>query len=128
SGDRSPADPHWSDQHGIAPNLHIVLNMRLMLALTVIVASNRAGSDVDVVSKCSVAQVGKVLRLGATADAGFLDLHKVADDGAFSDISLHPQPGKRAHSRAVPYAGFFDHARIVYDHAVPDRHIPQPGP
>src|SRR5262249_30644572 len=71
-----------------------VFNDGLMLLLTIIVAGDGARADVHPRADLSVAQVGQVVRFGATSEPRFLRLHEIAHLGAFCQLGAWAEPSE----------------------------------
>ena len=73
----------------------------LMLEEAVVVAEDRAGADVGARADDAVADVGKMIGLGALAQRRILDLDEVADVDAGAEIGTRPQTCERPDPRAL---------------------------
>src|SRR6267154_2374439 len=86
SAERRPAaDPHRRDKLRVRADENIVLDDGAVLVRPVVVAHDRAGTNVDVAADVAIADVGEVIGLGTRAYATRLDLHEVADVHSLGD-------------------------------------------
>src|SRR5687768_4118758 len=60
---RTVADVDWSDKHRIGADMHVVADMRFMLVLAVIVASDRSSADIRVLADCCITQISQMTSL-----------------------------------------------------------------
>ena len=98
---------------GVAADERAVLNHRLMLFLPIVVARDGSRPDVHVGADGRIAEVGQVVRLGAGPHRRFLQFDEITDLGAFADIRVGPQMGKRADRRPIGNPRTNDEAKIV---------------
>src|SRR5205814_7222316 len=92
SGDvRAGADPHRSDQGGIAADEGTFFDDGGVLANAVIVAGDGSGAHIHVSANIRVTKVSKMIGLGPFPQAGLLGLHEVADVGALANLAAGPQ-------------------------------------
>ena len=63
-----------------------------MLVEAVVIASDRAGTDVRRVPDARIADIGKMIGLRAVFDHGLLHLDKIADMNVTPDLRTWPQP------------------------------------
>src|SRR6266571_4639038 len=73
------ADAYRSDENGIAADENAFANMGGVLLEAVVVAGDRAGSDVGFWADLGIAKIGQMRHFCAFADSGLFCLHKVAD-------------------------------------------------
>src|SRR6266851_1105968 len=84
-----------------------------MLVLAVVIARDGTGADVGILANRRVTQITEVHGLCPTANPGFFDFHKVANDGACFHLGIHPQVSERPDSTIVGDFGIDDHAVIL---------------
>src|SRR5258706_1981647 len=134
--ERRPApDPHRRDKLRVRADENIVLDDGAVLVRPVVVAHDRAGTDVDVAADVAVADVGEVIGFGTRAYAARLHLHEVADvhsrgesrARARADARIGTNAAVRADVRVLQVAKRFDARarcdRHVFQHTVrADRH------
>src|SRR5262249_36885144 len=94
------ADRDRRDQLAVAADLHAVADHRAVLAEAVVVAGDRARTDVAVAADGRVADVREVVRLGAGADLRLLHLDEVADVDALVQDRAGPELRERSDDRA----------------------------
>src|SRR5713226_7989351 len=102
------AHPHGRDKLGVRADEDVVLDDRAVLVCPVVVAGDRAGADIDVFSDLAVADVGKVIRLGALTDAARLDLDEVAEVHVGRQARARPDAGIGADAAVRADVGFLD--------------------
>src|ERR671915_1760116 len=73
------ADAHGRDERRVRADEGAGPDLRGVLAVSVIVAEDRAGADVGAVADAPVTQIGEVVRLRSGAERDVLDLDKVTD-------------------------------------------------
>src|SRR5882762_5760387 len=76
---RPAADAHRRDKLRVRADENIVLDDGAVLVRPVVVAHDRAGTDVDVAADVAIAYVGEMIGLGTRAYAARLHFHEVAD-------------------------------------------------
>jgi len=76
----------------------------------VVIAGNRARTDVALRPNLRVAQVREMHGFGAFADGAFLEFHEIADTGTGFQVIVRPQSGERADNDAVIEAALRYHA------------------
>src|SRR5207247_349133 len=74
-------------------------NERAILFEAIIIAGDRAGTDVGPCADFSVADIAQVVDLCAFANLSLLQFDEIADLGAFSQARSGPDPCKRADAR-----------------------------
>ena len=74
------------DQLSIGADKNIVLDDRLVFIGAVVIARNRAGTDVDVLSDYGVADVTQVIRLAAGGDGAIFDFDEITDMDVFGKL------------------------------------------
>ena len=79
-----------------------------MLAHTVVIGSDRAGSHVDVLAEAGVTDVAEVVDLAAGTHLAFLHLHKVADAASIGDVGRRTQMSKGSDGNAIAHRGLPD--------------------
>src|SRR4029077_18311785 len=100
-----------------------------MLVEAVVVAEDCAGPDVGAAADVTIADVGKVIGLGALAQRRILDLDEIADVHARPQIGTRPQPRERPDPRTRPdvrmldVAIGFDLGAVLHAHARPEEHV-----
>src|SRR6267154_746709 len=132
---RPAADPHRRDKLRVRADENIVLDDGAVLVRPVVVAHDRAGTDVDVAADVAIADVGEVIGLGTRAYAARLHFHEVADVHFCGESRAHARADARVRTDAAASAdvgvlqvakGFDARARCdhhVFQHAVrADRH------
>ena len=111
---------HRCNQRRIRPDERSLADLGAVLGNPVIVAGDRAGTDVGSRTNRGVADIAEMIGLGAGLDHRFLDLHEVAD----VHVRFEPRPGAQpgigtnrralAHIRLDKVRERSDH-RIVFD-------------
>src|SRR6185436_12179702 len=82
------------DQLRITPDEYVILDDCLVLTHTVIVAGDRACSDVHVLADLCIAQVAQMCCLCLVAEPRVFDLDKVSNAGLASNDGVIPQMSK----------------------------------
>ncbi len=80
------------DQLSIGANKNIILDDRLVFIGAIVIARNRAGTDVDVLSDYGIADVAQVIRLAAGGDGAIFDFNEITD----MDVVSKPGSGTDA--------------------------------
>ena len=88
--ERSVADGDRGHKEGVRADERALADHGPVLAVSVVVARDGAGADVDLRPDARVAEIGKVADLGARTEIDVLDLDE-------ADLGLRPQdaPGRR---------------------------------
>src|SRR6266436_1930066 len=103
--ERRPApDPHRRDKLRVRADENIVLDDGAVLVRPVVVAHDRAGTDVDVAADVAVADVGEVIGFGTRAYAARLHLHEVADVHFCGESRARPRTDARVGTDAAARA------------------------
>src|SRR6185369_1684083 len=102
---RAAANRDRGHQLRIGPDVDVVLDHRPMLVRAVVVAGDRARTDVDVAPDRRVAHVGQVVRLAALADGARLHLDEVADVNLVRQTRAWPDARVRADPATRPDVG-----------------------
>src|SRR6185369_17410098 len=105
---RAATDSDRGHQLRIGPDVDVVLDHRPMLVRAVVVAGDRARTDVDVAPDRRVAHVGQVVRLAALADGARLHLDEVADVNLVRQTRAWPDARVRADPATRPDVGAVD--------------------
>src|SRR2546422_113682 len=79
TGHGSLADANRCDEHGVAADEGLILDVRVVLAGPVVVAGDRSGADVDAGTDGDIAEITHVVDLGVVADRGILQFGEVPD-------------------------------------------------
>src|SRR6266850_7607553 len=74
---RAPTHAHRRDKLRVRADENIILDDSAVLVGPIVIAHYGAGADVDVLADLAVADVGKMVGLGAGADVARLDLDEV---------------------------------------------------
>src|SRR5713101_3188725 len=119
------AHPHGRDKLCVGADRDVVLDDRAVLVRPVVVAGDRAGADIDVLSDLAVADVGKVIGLGALADAARLDLDEVAKVHIGGQARARPDTGVGADAAVRADVSVFDVAERLDRRAGRDSHALQ---
>src|SRR5512146_2400691 len=90
------ADGHRSDELHVGTDVHIIFDHGAVLVRAVVIAGDRAGTDVDVASNGGIADVGEVICFGARADLARLDFDEVADVHFIRKPRAGPDTGIRS--------------------------------
>src|SRR5258706_9550417 len=135
AGRRPRTDPRRREKLRGRADENIVLDDGAVLVRPVVVAHDRAGTDVDVAADVAIAYVGEMIGLGTRAYAARLHFHEVADvhfcgesrARARADARVRTDAAARADVGVLQVAKGFDaRARCdhhVFQHAVrADRH------
>src|SRR4029077_2012372 len=100
-----------------------------MLVEAVIVTKDGAGPDVGARAHPPVADIGKVVGLGTSLEAGVFDLNEIADVDVGADVGARPQPREGPDPGSLPDAGAHNVAigqnlgTVGNDDAGPEVHI-----
>src|SRR5207247_1684393 len=103
TGHGSLADANRCDEHGVAADEGLILDVRVMLAGPVVVAGDRAGADVDAGTDGDIAEIAHVVDLGVVADLGILQFGEVPDLDETAYARPRAQAAVGPHRR--PFAG-----------------------
>src|SRR6185436_14847098 len=90
------ADPHGGNELRVAADEGVLVDDRLVLRLAVVVAGDRACSDVDVGADGGISEVRQMTRLRFGPERRLLQFDKVAYLGALADERSWAKVGKRA--------------------------------
>ena len=113
AGDGAVADSEGSHQHGVGPDEDVFADLGAVLLSSVVVARDRAGSNVGPGTDGGVSEVCLVVRLGTFSDRRVLGLDERADLRPFLHDGALPKRSVRAN-----LAGFADDGRP--EHGIPD--------
>src|SRR5947199_2648832 len=126
TGHGSLADANRRDEHGVAADEGLILDVRVVLAGPVVVAGDRSGANVDAGTDGDIAEITHVVDLGVIADRGILQFGEVPD----LDEAAYARP--RAQAAVGPYPrpladGPLLHGRGHDRDAVTHGSVDQPG-
>src|SRR5947209_4212973 len=113
-------DLYRCDERRIRADKGVVADLRAVLRIAVVIAGDRAGADIGGSADRSVADIGEMVHLGAAADLGGLDLHKIADTRSLLQVGTRAQPCKRPDRDALPHPRTFEMREGVDDCAILD--------
>ena len=89
------------DQGRIATDLNAVADFSFILLESIVVASDRASSDIAITAYGDIAQISKMIGLGAIADPGLFCFDEIADVNIPAQFSAGPQMSKWAYDCAA---------------------------
>src|SRR5690606_36693198 len=112
---RACADLDRRDEHHAGTDERTVPDHGAVLVRAVVVASDRAGADVDLRADRGVAYVGQMVHLAAGRDLAVLHLDEVADLHALGESGAGPQPRERPDLTARARADEWQHGVRVDD-------------
>jgi len=109
-GPGSVAQLHWRHQHRVGAQEDAFADLGLVLPRSVVVAGNRARTDIGALTQLGVADVAEVMLLHARVDPAGLDLCEVAD------LRLSPdrRPGSQMRHRPIwTSSSTSEHSRML---------------
>src|SRR5579872_5036204 len=109
------------DQRRIASDERSRADASLVFLLAIEIARDGARADVHPLADLGVAQVGKMLALGARAQPALLHLDEITHARVGTDIGVHAQPRKRPDLRLRRDLRIADDAVGLDDHLVRQR-------
>ena len=101
-----------------------VLDHGAMLVRAIVVAGNRAGTDIDVAADGRVADVRKMINLAALADCTRLDLDEIADMNIIGEHRCRPDACIGPDATLCTNRRVLDMRKRSNCRAVSDAHIP----
>ena len=84
---RATADLDRCDQLAIRPDKGIILDNRPVLVGTIVIAGDRACTDIDPAADGGITDIGQMIRLALGSDMAVLDFDEIADMHFFAQIS-----------------------------------------
>src|SRR6185295_272379 len=97
--------------------------------LAVVIAEDRAGTDIRARADAAVADIGEMIGLGALPDLDRLHLDEIADANSRPKFRARPQPRERtdrralADMRALQMAERVDHGVVFDNDPRPEHHV-----
>src|SRR5262249_34036037 len=92
-------DRHRRDQRAVRADKGARADHRAVLVKTVVIAGDRAGTDIGFGADIAVTEIGQVVGFGAGAEPGRLDLDKIADMDVAFEHRAGAQPRIRPDDR-----------------------------
>ena len=102
------SDLYRRDQCGIRSNKGILSNLGAMLGDAIVIARDRAGTDICARPNGRVTDIAEVIGLGARSDHGLLDLDEIANMHIGLKTRAGAQPGIGSHNRSLPDASMVE--------------------
>ena len=110
SHNRVTPDFHRRDQGAVRSNKRALANHGLIFEIAIIVAGDRARTDVRFCADLDIAQIGQVIGLCAFVQMRLLGFDEIADLGLFLEHCAGTQSGEGADFGSAGDAGAFDMA------------------
>jgi hypothetical protein len=86
-----------------------------MLVNAVVIAGDGAGPDIGALADMRVADIGKMIGLGARLEGGLLHLDEIADMDVGAQFGARPQPCKGPDARSLADMGAFEMRKCADD-------------
>ena len=102
-------DVYRCHQSRIGADKNIVFNDSFVFVGTIIIASDRASTDIDRSAHVGIADITQVINFGTCADQRILGFHEVADFCLGSQPGARAQTGERSHLDAGGQFGILNY-------------------